>query len=274
MPSRRSWFARTCLAVGLGLGLVTIVLAHDMFLKPDPYYVAENSEVLVRLLNGTFSKSENSVVKSRIADGSIVSPSGRRALDLGGWQDGGDTAHIQIKTGAAGTYLVGISTRPSTIRLTAKQFNEYLSTDGIPDVLAERRQAKKLDQPAHERYSKHVKALLQVGDAPSDGYQTTLGYPAELVALSNPYAAGARRLELRALVDGQPVPNQLVRIGGRSPSGARIAVRQVRTDDGGNLTIPLAPKGTWYAIFIHMAPVVGDSVNYESKWASLTWQVK
>jgi hypothetical protein len=32
--------------------------------------------------------------------------------------------------------------------------------------------------------------------------------------------------------------------------------------------------GWWYVKFIHMVPVNGDTVNYESKWATLTFQVR
>jgi hypothetical protein len=32
--------------------------------------------------------------------------------------------------------------------------------------------------------------------------------------------------------------------------------------------------GWWYVKFIHMVPVNGDTVNYESKWPTLTFQVR
>ncbi|MBK9978368.1 MAG: hypothetical protein IPP20_10635 [Gemmatimonadetes bacterium] len=34
-----------------------VLAAHDMFLRPATHFAAERSNVLVRLLNGTFSKS-------------------------------------------------------------------------------------------------------------------------------------------------------------------------------------------------------------------------
>ena len=73
-----------------------------------------------------------------------------------------------------------------------------------------------------------------MGDARTDGYQTSLGYPAELVPLDDP---GALRpgcvLRVRALVEGQPVANRLVVSGGRTPSGGRIARLSIRTDSAG-----------------------------------------
>jgi hypothetical protein len=70
------------------------------------------------------------------------------------------------------------------------------------------------------------------------------------------------------------VPNQIVQAGGRTTSGSRIGQREGRTDSEGVARFPLAARGTWYVKFISMRPVpasAGDSVNYESKWATLTF---
>lgn len=37
--------------------------------------------------------------------------------------------------------------------------------------------------------------------------------------------------------------------------------------------VPITRRGKWYVKFIRMEPV-RDSVDYESKWASLTFQVR
>jgi hypothetical protein len=246
-----------------------------MFVKPARFFVAENAEVLVRVLNGTFSKSENSIARPRVRDVSIVGPAGRQQVDTTEWSVTGDTSTFRVATGGAGTYVIGASTRPNVIPLEAKDFNLYLKEDGIPDVLEARRQAAELDQPARERYSKHVKALIQVGQQRSDHVATELGYPAELVPLENPYALPrGRALRVRTLVDGAPAPNQYVLYGGRTPNGGRFEQRSVRSDSTGVARIPLRAPGIWYIKFINMARIQGDTVDYESKWATLTFQVR
>jgi uncharacterized GH25 family protein len=272
----RAGRARRVIVITVALLLVaTAASAHDMFVRPARFFVAEHAEVLVRILNGTFSKSENSIARARVRDISVVGPAGHERLDTAAWTTEGDTSTFVVKTGAAGTYVVAASTRPNVIPLEAKDFNLYLRTDGIPDVLEARRKAGELEQPARERYAKHVKALLQVGETRSDHYATELGYPAELVPLDNPYAlAVGGSLRVRTVVDGAPVPNQFVLYGGRTPNGSRIAPRSVRADSTGVARIPLRARGTWYVKFIHMARVEGDSVDYESKWATLTFQVR
>ena len=259
----------------LVLCVVAVAAAHDMFARPARFFVAENTTVLVRVLNGTFSTSENSIARPRVADVSVVSPAGRARLDTTAWSTAGDTSTFQVRTGAAGTYVIGVSTRANVIPLSAKDFNLYLREDGIPDVLAARRNAGELQKDVRERYHKHVKAILQVGNARTDHWATALGYPAEIVPLENPYGlTRGGTLRVRTLVDGQPMANQYVLYGGRTLREGRIQQHSVRSDANGVARIPLRVAGTWYVKFIHMAPVAGDTVEYESKWATLTFQVR
>lgn len=270
---RSLWIAT--LTGALLLGAIGLAAAHDLFLKPDRFFVAENATVLVRVLNGTFSKSENSIDRPRLRDVSVVSPAGRTQLDTSEWSASGDTSSFRVRTGTSGTYVLGASTRPSVIALTAPEFNEYLRSDGIPDVLAARRREGELEKGARERYHKHVKGLLQVGAVRSEHFATELGYPAEIIPLTNPYAlAAGGTLRVRTLVDGSPVANQFVLYGGRTAKGSRIAQRSVRSDSTGVARIPLRAGGTWYVKFINMTRVQSDSVDYESKWATLTFRVR
>ena len=264
------------LAVVLMLGVAAAASAHDMFVKPERFRVPENADVLVRLLNGTFSKSENAIARVRLLDVSVVSPAGRARLDTAAWNAEGDTSTFRVRTGEAGTYVLGVSTRPNVIALSGDQFNGYLKSDGIPDELARRQRERVLADSARERYAKHVKALLQVGDARSAHFGETLGYPAEIVPLDNPYALrpGAT-MRVRVLVDGQPVANQYVVYGGRTGDGARVAQRAVRSNAEGIARIRLTGRGQRYVKFIHMTRVSGDAaVTHESKWATLTFDVR
>jgi uncharacterized GH25 family protein len=264
------------IALALLLAVAATLAAHDLFVKPASFFLAPNSASQAYVVNGTFTRSENAVTFDRVRDVSVVGPAGRAHADAAAWSDKGDTSVLRFTTGAAGTYVLGVSTLPRVLRLEAKDFNAYLASDGVPDVLAARRKEGELTKAVRERYHKHVKTLVQVGDVRSEHYATALGYPAELVPLENPYTLkrGAM-LRLKALVDGQPVTNQYVVTGGRSPAGARLTSAGLRTDSAGVVHLPLRAAGHWYVKFIHMAKVPGDTAaDYESKWASLTFQVR
>ncbi|MGH7680313.1 MAG: DUF4198 domain-containing protein [Gemmatimonadaceae bacterium] len=254
---------------------VGVAAAHDLFLKPQQYFLPERASVLIRVLNGTFVRSENSIARDRVLDVSVVSPDGRSRLDTASWSVAGDTSWFRVQTGATGTYLLGASTRPSIIAMTAAEFNEYLRGDGVPDVLAARRHERSPDKQVRERYHKHVKAVIQVGETRTDHFAAPLGYAAEIIPLENPYTL--RRgdvLRVRTLVNGAPVVNQFLLFGGRTSSGGRIPQRSTRSDSNGVARVPLQLNGTWYLKFIHMTRLERDTVDYESRWASLVFQVR
>ena len=72
MLTTRRLVITSCLLVLTG----TLALAHDMFLKPAQFFLAENSTLDLALLNGTFSKSENSIERKRLLDISVLGPAG------------------------------------------------------------------------------------------------------------------------------------------------------------------------------------------------------
>jgi len=78
---------------------------------------------------------------------------------------------------------------------------------------------------------------------------------------------------VRALVDGRVAANQIVIAGGERDGRPMDEVR-ARSDTAGVTRFALSGAGKWYIKFIHMVPVSGDSVNYESKWATITFQVR
>lgn len=252
--------------------------AHDLFLLPRDFVVKAGNEVQVRVLNGTFTSSENAVARERLRDLTVAGPAGVSHPDRSAWADSANESQWRVALNASGTHVLGASLDPNTIRISGTQFNKYLREEGLPDVYEARLAARQLGDPAFERYAKHVKALVRVEGSPSapdTAYRTVLGYPAELVPMDDPYVLKAGGLlRVRALVDGQPAPNQIVSAGGRTPSGSQIGPFQGRTDAGGVASFPLAARGTWYVKFISMRPVpasAGDSVNFESKWATLTF---
>jgi uncharacterized GH25 family protein len=267
MQNKR-WLFVSVLLVLMATGTVA---AHDLFLKLDNYFVSPGVALVVRVLNGTFNQSEAAVSRDRVRDITLVTPNGTVRLDTAAWTARGDTSTLTVKTEESGTYVLGASLRPREIELSAKDFNDYLAHDGIPDVLAARRRANQLDRPARERYSKHVKALLQVGDRRSDDYRTALEYPAELIPLNNPYTLRPGDwFRVRAMVDGHPLADQLIVAGG---PGTKVS--STRTDSSGEARVRIGIQGAWYVKFTHMRPSQGDTtIDYESKWATLTFGVR
>jgi uncharacterized GH25 family protein len=191
------------------------------------------------------------------------------------WVAKGDTTRVTIQTGAPGTYVVGISLLPKEITLKAKEFNAYLEEDGIPDILELRRTRGQMDKSARERYAKHVKAIIQVGDSITRGWDIRLGYPAEIIPLANPYTLMiGDSLPIVALVDRKPVAGLTVLAGFEPPGGKAEQAVAVTTDSTGRAAIKLTSAGKWYVKFIRMVPATAAGIDYESKWATLTFELR
>jgi uncharacterized GH25 family protein len=254
---------------------------HDMFLVVPDHNVPAKSDVTVSLYNGTFDKSENAIDRERMIDVSVVDGTGQVSNPAAKqWREEGTVTLLDLRTGSPGTYVVGISTKARMIELGAEEFNDYLKHDGVADILEQRKKAGTLDRPAKERYSKHVKTILQVGEATTDSYAQQLGYPLEIVPLANPATLrpGAT-LEVRVLADGEPIAEQLVYAShegfhSHDESGDHREAVKTRTDKSGVAGIEISRPGRWYVRLIRMLPVSEDGVDYESNWATLTFQVK
>ncbi len=255
----------------------TTLLAHDLFMKLDTYFLAPDSHVTVPIYNGTFMESENSIVPDRVLDMSVLRHGKRIQLGTGTWLAGENnyTTYVTVQTGAPGTYVLGASTKHRDFGLAAADFNAYLEHDGIPDVLEARRRDGELETDVWERYGKHVKAVVQVGDRRTNDYAVQFGYPAEIVPLVNPYTIGVGdEIVVRCLVDGSPVAEQLVIAAGHGENGA-IEEVSGRTDEDGTVRFRMRESGRWYVKFINMVKLTSEpDIDYESKWATLTFEVR
>jgi len=266
---------QTILALPISLLLVASVFAHDLFLKLDSYFAKIDEKVSISVMNGTFQSSEGAVSFARLTDVSVVSPSGAIShpveADL---TKNETTAFLNLVPKEPGNYVVGMSTMWRENALKAEEFNKYLPAEGIPDILENRKRDGELDKDARYRYSKYVKTIFQAGDKTTESYKTVLGYAAEMVPQQNPYRLkkGAT-LEILCLKDGKPLAGQIVTTGFES-AGKLAAETTARSDEKGMIKVKLTGAGKWYAKFINMVKVDDPKVNYESKWATLTFEIR
>lgn len=290
MQIERRFAVTLAILAALCVATVTAARAHTLFLKLDSFFLEPNSTATVALLNGDFDKSENAVARDRMLDVSVVGPGGAVHPPESAWTDSAvfhwspdsvDTALLTFETGDPGTYLIGVSTAARVITLSAEEFNEYLVHDGITDLIGRREAAGKTGEAATERYSKHVKALVQVGNARSREWAHELGYPVEFIPLANPYGLGVGdELRVRFLRGGEPVANQLVYANyeghhGHDEAGKHVEAVTTRTGADGVAVIPLSGRGRWYVRTIHMVETASEAeVDYESNWATLTFEVR
>src|SRR6267142_1546735 len=86
-------------------------------------------------------------------------------------------------------------------------------------------------------------------------------------------AATTRLLRVRCLVDGRPVANQMLLWGGEQ-RGRTLAQRGTRTGPDGVAEVTLDAAGRWYVKFVHMVRATERGLDYESKWATVTFETR
>lgn len=295
------------------LTLFVLLCSHDMYLKFDSYFFEPNTDVSVKLFNGTFHKSENVINRDRMTDVSLVGNGVRTAVNDGQWREKDSVTILDFKTGESGTWVAGLSTAPNVIDMSAEDFNSYLVHDGVVDMLEWRRKNDSLGADTSEKYSKYVKAIFQVGDKKTEDWNTVLGYPLEFIPLSNPYSLHTGdELQVKLLYKGKALVNQLVYadyVAGKNShthkndhdkdgvhehnhddtgehehsydsdgeEGAEphshASGEQIRTDAEGILTVKLSADGIWYLRTINLIHSKEPGLTHESYWSTLTFEV-
>jgi len=274
--------------------LFMLLTSHELFLKTDSYFVEANSPTELFLYNGTFDTSENTITRDRIVNAKIEGPGYRYSPVNADYHDQGNVTYLRFQTGNSGTYVAGISTLSRSIDLSGEEFTEYLKHEGLSRVIEMREKKGISNSPARERYSKHVKAILQVAEERTVDYSTELGYPIEFVPLDNPYALSVGdEITFKLLLNGRPIPNQVVHYSSRQGAGEKmksedsasteaststeknpVSENSTLTDNNGFCTIKLHEPGMWYIATIHMVESESDDIDYVSNWATLTFEVR
>jgi uncharacterized GH25 family protein len=264
---------RTLKATVMGVLVVAAVpelKAHDLWLVP-PEKAAVDQPVLIQCNVGMdFPKSESAPDPGKFKRRLLVLPDGSEGeLNSAGQKD--NSGLLQFVPAKAGVYVAAVETPPKLITLKAQAFNEYLITDGMAHIYLLRAREKTLDQPGKERYSKHVKAIVAVGDGGGDPCRV-LGMTLELVPLRNPLKVKVgEALPLRVLFQGKPLAE--ANVGWQHPGDGETARGYVRTDAKGEALIPMARTGLITVRLTHMTRPKAAEYEWESFWATLTWRL-
>ncbi len=276
---------RALTAAGLLAGTAWPAAAHQTFLIADLYVLKPGTDNFLILKNGTYFDSGYSITRKMSRDISLVmggvrkTPPDDEVKDV----DSNPTyksTYIKVFAEKPGTGLAGLAAIPDYIALPAEMFAEYLEHEGMVDAFAEFKASNKLGT-IRERYTKHAKALFQVGAPLTDDFKQTLGYKAEIFLDRNPGALKAGdEMGLLVLFEGKPLKNQLLYVNhasrGDQPKAtiAQSSLYTLRTDESGRARFRVTVKDKWYVQMIHMQKLANDEdADYESNWSTLTFAI-
>ncbi|MGB5237810.1 MAG: DUF4198 domain-containing protein [Flavobacteriaceae bacterium] len=257
------------------VGLLVLFSSHELFLKTDSYFLDARQTAELYLYNGTFDKSENTITRDRIVDAKIKGTDYDFSPQEADYYDKDNITYLRFTTGDPGTYLAGISTAARNLDQTADDFIEYLEHEGLDRMVREREGKGLSNQDVTEKYSKHVKAILQVGDETTEDHSATLGYPIEFIPLQNPYDLSVGdMIEFRLVYKGEPLANAVVHFGTDQKEAQAAKVNASITDDDGEFSFELNRSGHWYVGTIQMEESAEAGIDYESNWATLTFELR
>ena len=260
--TRRASVAVTAIALAS-----TIVQAHDFWIEPSTF----RPELGVRFAVGLFVGQElvGEPVPRRPQRIERFVLLGRGTERIGGKSGAHPAGSVRARE--PGLHVVVYESDFAAIVLEAPRFEAYLRAEGLERIVALRAERGEADEPGREIYARCAKALVRVGGS-AVGEDRVVGLPLELVAIDDPYDAGANgAIEVRLLFRGAPLAGALVVGRSRAAPAEPLAIR---TDSAGRARLALAHPGLWLVKAVHMVEAEDRApTDWASYWASLTFEI-
>jgi uncharacterized GH25 family protein len=248
------------------------LLAHDLYLRPATFQPKPGQTIQVEYHNGdNFPMSDVATKIERLREMELRGADGRAPFTNFRIEGPATVADV-LAPKSAGMFWLVSRTQPNLIELVPAKFEDYLAHKGLHPIVEWRKNHGEAAKPGREIYSKYVKALGYV-ESPVGDISKPIGFPIEIVPLANPYTrAAADTLPIRVLVRGKAQSGVAVEIS--HADGATVSLKPaIVTDAKGEASIPIGPRGLWKLHTIFMERRDGKEADWESYWASLTFEL-
>lgn len=244
--------------------------AHEFWIEAESYQVGSSDEVVADLKNGqNFEGTTQSYFPRNFSRFDIVQ--NERVMPVEGRL--GDRPALNVPAAADGLVSVVYEATPSFVTYKEwEKFTKFADHKDFADIKARHKANGFPDVPFKERYTRHAKALIAVGDG--QGTDSALGLKTEFVALTNPYDPGFDgTMRVQVLLDGTPRPDVQVEVFDR-PTEGEVEVTLHRTDAAGIAAVPVTPGHTYLFDAVVLEPIKGDEIAvWDTFWAALTFAV-
>lgn len=176
------------------LGSAGVAFAHDFWVRPTNWTPEVNNAVLLELCVGdhflgeTRPRDEAYVTRFVVRHGETVG-------DVKALPGRAEPAGF-FKPEAKGVHFIGYEGKPRYLELDGVKFTSYLREAGLTEVIEARSIAGTTREPGREEYARCAKSLIKVGQDSQWTADRPFGLTLELVALTDPDASGAFRVQL------------------------------------------------------------------------------
>jgi uncharacterized GH25 family protein len=267
-------------------GLASVLLlagtavAHDLYIVPGQFRATVGQPVTIGYHSGD-GFPESTQNPARLQNATLYSADGKVSLEprADAPPAAAGAAPVAAKRSIAtatvpksGHYITTIVAGTRTFSMKADEFLDYLKEEGLTHVIEARTKSGEANKDASERYTKYAKSIFLAG-APNDFFKKVIGLPIEIVPEKDPYALKpGESLPVRVLVRGTPAAGLEIRTASSGTEGPQL-VSSGKTGADGRISIPVAP-GPYRLHALHMERVTDGSADWESLWATLTFEVR
>ena len=247
------------------------LVAHDFWLIPNKFRVQPNEPITIFANTGMdFPDSLSAVDPERVAQFLMKGRFGEK--DITEYEVKDNSLITESVFEQPGTHILAMALKPKEIKLTAEEFNEYVLHDGLPEIYDLRKKEGILDKDAVEYYSKYPKTIIQIGERLDNSILEPIGLDLEIIPLENPYSLKiGDDLPVKVLFKDEPLEN--AEVAWSYPGRGEEFAGSTKTDSNGKAVIPLEKAGPYIIRAIQMEWVKKDTHEWESYWASLTFEV-
>ncbi len=246
--------------------------AHDFWIQPPRFQVEAGAPLPFNFLVGHGKFRERWNNNDRIV--MLADFFNGRRTDLRSRIRNGGPADLVASFQAPGLHVVALQSNAAFSELPAIRFNNYAKEEGLRLITATRLRDGTAAKAGRERYSRHAKALIQVGKpSPANQAQATrpIGLDLEIVPDRNPYFLDRSRiLPLHVLFKGRRLANATVKLTNLGADEKPVAV--ALTDRAGRARFRVPARGQWQLNVIWAEPVRGDpKADFSTVFSSLTF---
>jgi uncharacterized GH25 family protein len=244
------------------------MFGHDFWIEPSTFRPAVGQMITASLLVGQDFAGDPVPRSVQLMDSFTVRETGGER-PIVGMENRDPAGYLRLEK--SGIAVIGYRSKPYPLELAADKFEDFLKLEGLENIRALRLQRGESKKPDRERFFRYAKSIVLTGQATaSDGaaFDQVFGYRLELIPETNPMTATP--LCVRILFEGKPLAGALVTAIPRDNPLLRISAR---SDRAGHVTLNLPGPGVWLVKSVQIVPApAGANVDWESLWASLTFQ--
>ena len=257
------------------LVVVSVAWAHDFWLVPDAFQIAEGGALEVRgQTSSRFPTSESAVAPTRVVEARVLGATDEvRVTDV---STSGKSLMLRHRPRGAGQRVVAVALGWTSVRASGRDFKRYIELEGNPALAAryEREGVLPKIDSITRRYAKYAKTLVQVGRGGPAAFSRVAGHALEFVPLHDPMSLRpGDTLAVRLLYGGKPLAEGHMHAGVAVESGDPAEL-SLATDARGVALVPIGRPGLWNVRTIHVVPApAGSGADWESHFATLVFPV-